>query len=96
MLGDDVEPHFDLVEPGSIRRRVVRLKPGVRRQSAKHAGMLMRRVVIHDQVPGEPGRDLGVDLPQEAPVLLVVMAALTLAEDLPVAKSSAANRVVVP
>src|SRR5579862_2017543 len=81
LLGDDVEPDLDLVEPGSIRRRVVHLKPWVRRQPAKHAGMLMRRVVIHDQVHGESGRDLGVDLTQEAQILLVTMAALAPTED---------------
>jgi len=81
LLGDDVEPDFDLVKPASIRRRVMHLKPRVRRQPAKHAGMLVRRVVIHDQVQGEPGRRLGIDLTQEAQVLLVAMAALALTED---------------
>jgi hypothetical protein len=81
LLRDDVEPDFHLVEPRSIGRCVVHLKPRVRRQPAEHAGMLVRGVIIHDQVHSEPGRNLGVDLAQEAQVLLVAMAALTLTED---------------
>jgi hypothetical protein len=41
----------------------------------------VRGVVIHDQVHSEPSRNLGIDLTQEAQVLLVAMAALTLTED---------------
>jgi hypothetical protein len=50
LLRDDVEPDFDLVEPGSIGGRVVHLKPGVGGQPAEHAGVLLRSVVVHDQV----------------------------------------------
>lgn len=76
LLGDNVEPDFDLVKPRSVGLRVVHLKPGVRRQPAKHARMLVRGVVIHDQMHGELGRNLGVDLAQEVHVFLVAMAAM--------------------
>src|SRR5215471_20163126 len=48
LLGDDVEPDFDLVEPRSIGGRVVHLKPGMRDQPVEHAGVLVRGVVIYD------------------------------------------------
>jgi hypothetical protein len=35
-------------------------------QPAQHAGVLVRGVVVHDEVHGEPGGDIGIDLPQEA------------------------------
>lgn len=40
----------------------------------------MRGVVIHDEVQGEPCGDVGIDLPQEAEVLLVAMTTLAVTD----------------
>ena len=80
LLGNDVEPDFDLVEPGSVGRRVMHLEARMCRQPALHGGMLVRGVVIHDQMHCEPVRNLRVDLSQKTQVLLVAMTAQALRE----------------
>jgi hypothetical protein len=66
LLGDDVESDFLLVEPGSIAGRLVHQKSRVCSQPAEHAGAPARGVVVHDEVNGEPGGDVGIDFPKEA------------------------------
>lgn len=46
-LGDDVEPDFNLVQPGGVRRRVMNMIAGAGRPPASHPFMLMGGVVIH-------------------------------------------------
>ena len=58
--------------------------------------MLVRGVVVGDQVHVEVLRRLGVDPAQELEPLLVPVPRHALADHLPVATSSAANNVVVP
>lgn len=52
LLGDDMEPNFNLIQQGRIGRSVMDLHTGVRGQPALHARMLMGGVVVHDQVNG--------------------------------------------
>jgi hypothetical protein len=73
-LGDDVEPNFDLVEPGSVGRREVNLVAGMGSQPTLDARMLVRGVVVHDQVNSQPSGDVGIDLPEKVQVFLVTMA----------------------
>ena len=58
--------------------------------------MLVGAVVVDDQVDVEILRDGLPDLAEEAEELLVPVARLALGQHLPVAKSRAANRLVVP
>jgi hypothetical protein len=76
LLGDDVEPDFNLIQLGSMGRGEIHLNAGVRDQPALHARMLVRGVVVHDQGDGESLGDVGVDLFEKVQILLMAMAAL--------------------
>ncbi|MDQ1404869.1 MAG: hypothetical protein QOG55_498, partial [Acidobacteriaceae bacterium] len=75
-LGDDVKPDFHLIQPGSIGGSEMHLHAGMRGQPALHAGMLVRGVVVHDEVDGQSLGNAGVDLFQKMEILLMAMAAL--------------------
>jgi len=50
LLGDAIEPDFDLVQPGSISRGEVNMKAWSQRQPAFDPRVLVRRVVVDDDV----------------------------------------------
>ena len=81
-LGDEIEPDLHLIEPGGIRRREVHMIAGTRRQPAIDRRMLVRAVVVHDQMNIEIGRHTGVHALEKAQILLVAMAALADGQDL--------------
>lgn len=95
-LCDQAEPAFDLIEPGAIGRRVVQMEARMARQPRPHFRMLVGRVVVDDQIQIELGGNRRVDVSQKAQELLMPVPRLALREHLPLATSSAANRVVVP
>ena len=64
-LGDQVKPDLRLVEPRGIRRRVVHVVAGARRQPAADPGMFVRGVVIDDEVNRALDRGLPINQPQE-------------------------------
>ena len=70
-LSDDPKPALHLIEPGGVGRRVVDVEPWTLRQPGADFGVLVRAVVVDDQVHVELGRDLLVDPPQETQKLLV-------------------------
>ena len=49
-LSDDIEPDFNLIEPGGVRGCVVNVVAGVDREPALDFGMLVCGVVVDDQV----------------------------------------------
>ena len=95
-LRDQPEPAFDLVQPGGIGRGVVQVKARMTREPGFDSGMLVRAVVIDDQVHVEIPGNFALDVTQESEELLMSVARLALGNHLPLATSRAANKVVVP
>ena len=71
------------------------LKAVVPPEPSADLGMLVRGVIVNNQMHCALGRGLAVDLVEEADELLMPVAAHALADD-PSSTLSAANRVVVP
>lgn len=83
LLRDDPEPAFDQVEPRGIGRREVQVKSWPASQPSLDLGVFVGGVVVDNQVHVELLGDFPVDVTEES-------------EELLMATSSAANRVVVP
>ena len=52
------EEPLDRIEPGCRGRGEVEVEPGMPFQPGPHLGMLVRRIVVDDQVQFSPGRGL--------------------------------------
>src|SRR5438270_205534 len=83
-LGDQPEPAFDLVEPGTVGREEVQLKAHSARQPRAHLRVLVGAVVVDDEMHVERAWNLGLEMAQEREELLMAMARLALSEDLAV------------
>src|SRR5512139_253114 len=81
LLGDEREPALDLVEPAGVGRREVQVKTRMADEPGLHLGMLVGRVVVHDEVQVEGRRNVGIEVLQKAEELLMAMARLALPED---------------
>ena len=81
--GDDAEPDLHLVEPRSIRGGVVHVKSGTPGQPSLDPGMLVRGVVVDDEMNIEVHGDVGLDVAQELEELLVTMTGLALGHHFP-------------
>lgn len=81
LLGDQSEPALDLIEPGGVGGRVVHVIARTAREPGAHLGMLVRAVVVTDQMHVELRRNVLVDVAQEAEKLLVPIPTLALRED---------------
>ena len=79
-LRDDVEPYLDLVEPGCIGRRVVDVVPWSSGQPAFNLVVLVRSVVVHNQVNVKICGNVLVDVVQEAYELLMSVSSTALRE----------------
>jgi len=75
-LGEQSEPPFHLVQPGGIGGRVVQVETGMLRQPGTNLGMLVRGVVIDDEVEIEFCGHAGVQVAQKGEELLVPVARL--------------------
>ena len=64
-LGDDVEPDFHLVEPGSVGGCVVNLVTRVGSQPPLDSWMLVGSIVIYDQMDFHIRWHAGIDLFEE-------------------------------
>ena len=96
LLGQLGEEAFDRVEPGGRGRGEVEVEPRMPFEPGANLGMLVRRIVVDDQVQVPPGRGLAVDLVEKADELLMPVAAMHWPMTRPSSTSSAANSVVVP
>ena len=65
IAGDEGEEAFDLVEPGTGRRREVHMEARMPFEPRFDLGMLVRGVVVGDQMHVEMGQRLGIDAAQE-------------------------------
>ena len=68
-----------LIQVG-VRRRVMHLIPRPFRQPCLHRSVLVRGVVVHDQMHVQMRRDVGIDVAQKRQELLMAMARLAAAE----------------
>ena len=81
LVGNESEPAFHLVEPGSVSGGEVQVEAGPFREPGADFRMLMGRVVVHNQVHVQFGLEARFDVAQERQELLVSVAWLTLADD---------------
>ncbi len=72
-LGNEVEPDLDLVEPGGRCGGEVHVVSGPRRQPTLDGRMLVRGVVVHDEVNVQLDRHTGIDSLEKAQILLMAM-----------------------
>jgi hypothetical protein len=79
-LGDDVEPDLDLIEPGGIGRGVVDVEGGSSREPAPDLEVLVRCVVVDDEMEVERLRYRRLNVAQELQELLVTMPTPALGE----------------
>src|SRR5712691_6316674 len=75
------EEALDRVEPGGRGRGEVKVEPLVPLQPGLDLGMLVRGVVVDDQVEFPAGRGLAIDLVEETDEFLMPMAGHALADD---------------
>lgn len=82
LLGNDIEPDLDLVQPGGAGRRQMDVETRVRGQPALHPGMLVSGIDIEDQMNLYILRDIRIDMLQEVEVVLMAVSLLALGEDI--------------
>ena len=76
------EEALDGVDPRGRRWREMEVKPGVPLQPGAHRRMLVRHIVVDDQMQLAPGGDLAVDAVEKADELLMPVACHALADHL--------------
>jgi len=81
LIGDQRKPTLDLIEPGAVGRGEVQMKARPPCQPGTHFGVLVRAVVVADQVNIEVFRNVGLDMAKEGKKLLVPVPLLALGED---------------
>ena len=67
LLGDAIEPDLHLIEPGGIGWTEAYVEPWPGGEPASHSQMLVRRVIIHDDVHLEVLRPVLLNLPEKTP-----------------------------
>ena len=72
---------FDGIEPRGRGRGEMEMEPWMAFEPGADLGMLVRRIVVDDQVQLEVGRGFAIDLVEEADELLMPAAAHALADD---------------
>lgn len=65
LLSDQAEPSFDLIEPGAIRWGEVQMKTRATSEPSPDLHMLVRAVVIADQMDIEVIGNISLDVTQE-------------------------------
>lgn len=81
--GQFTEEPFDQVEPRAARRREMHMKPRMALEPPLHLGVLMRRIIIGDEMQGFVLWRLGINHPQEGQPLRVAMARETRGDHFP-------------
>ena len=96
ILCDQAEEALDQIDPGRRSRREVEMEARVAFEPCLDLGMLVGCVVVHHDMQIKGFRGLGVNGAQKAQELLMPVPMHARPMTLPVAMSSAANKVVVP
>src|SRR5262250_509583 len=81
---DAIEPNLHLIEPGGIGGSKVHMKSWSRGEPAPKSAMLMRGVIIHDDVRLQILRHALFNLAEKTEIFLMPMAGTTLCEHLAV------------
>ena len=81
LLSDEAKPALHLIQPGRIGRGVVDVIAATPCQPGPNLGMLVRRVIVDDQMNIEMVRDTHVQASQEGEKLLMPMARLAFGKD---------------
>src|SRR5215813_6627430 len=84
LLGQFAEEPFDGIEPGRRCRSEVEMEPRMPFEPSADLWMLMRRIIVHNEVQLPVGWSFSVDLIEKADELLMPMAACALTDDLAV------------
>ena len=77
---DQREPTLDLVEPRTVGRREMQVEPWPAGEPSLDFGVLVRAVVVADQVHVKVFRDVRFDVSQESQEFLVTVLGLALRE----------------
>lgn len=77
-----LEPAFYHIESGTRHGGEVQMESRMALQPRLNAGMLMRSIVVHDQVQAQTLRGLGIDAFEKANEFLMLMAGHAVADDL--------------
>lgn len=83
-VGEVPKPALHQLQPGTRRRNEVQMEPGMPPQPGLHARVLVRPVIVHDEMQIEFGRGVAIDLFEKAQELLMPMARHTVADHLAV------------
>jgi len=81
LWGDETEPSLNLVEPGRVGGCVVNLEAGPFGEPEAHLGMLMRGIVVDDQMDGQVFWHSLIDALEKAQKLLMPVAWLAFGKD---------------
>jgi len=81
LLRDQPEPALDLVQPGGVGGRVVHMIARPPGQPGRDLGMLVRAVVVDDEMDIEGVGHAGLNVAQEGEELLVAVARVALGQD---------------
>jgi hypothetical protein len=81
LLGDEIEPDLDLIEPGGVSRRMTDMPPGVPQEPAPDGLVAMGCVVVHDAVDLQSRGNPFLNVLEEAEELLVTVPPCGLGDD---------------
>ena len=78
LLGDQSKPALDLIEPGRVGGRVMYVIARSRSEPRAHLGLLVRGVVVDDQMDVQLGWHAVIDMTEKGQEFLMPMARLAL------------------
>src|SRR5258707_8721994 len=84
LLRNTVEPDLHLIEPGGIGGSEVHMEPWPCSKPAFNSQMLVRGVIIHDDVPVQVFRHVFFNLPEKTQILLMPVTRSTFREHIAV------------
>ena len=96
LVGDQSEEALDLVEPGTVGWDEVDMPARPLGQPSFDSRVLVRAVIVYDEMDIQPCRDVAFDPAQESQELLCRWRGLQSVSTVPWSTSKAANSVVVP
>ena len=96
LAGQLAEPSLNQIQPTRTGGHEMANEARMAFQPSPDVGMLVRAVVVHDQMQRDLSGELLVQPPEKAQELLVPMPLMALSDHRPLKTSRAANKVVVP
>ena len=84
LLGDVIEPDFNLVEPRRVRRHIMHVPARMKCQPALDGRMFVSGVIIHDHMDIKLARNVLIDAFEKVELLLMTVAVRTFRKHLAV------------